>query len=478
MHRHGTRSVNRELPTIDRQTADAAGVARQLSFRTLFRAFLALFPLSGCAVAPPGDKGIAIVDESGVLPDDQVSRLVDSLVHEADDPAVEALLAGIASLSRVPLYSGNAVELLVDGPATYAAMLDALSSASRYVYLETYIFADDPIGQRFAEALIDKRKSGVDVHVIYDAIGSIASDADFFDRMRDVGIELIEFNGLNPINGGNPLKVNHRNHRKLLVVDGDVAFTGGINLSSTYSSDSGSRHNRNPVRNGWRDTHIAVRGPAVAGFELGFLQRWAEHDGVSDRTVTSDWMQRNHGDNIIGILTADGDDEEESEIFAAYIDAMMTAKRTIWIAQAYFVPDVRFLTMIKDAAQRGVDVRVLVPGFTDSKAVLAASRSRYDDLLSAGIRVYEAQHALLHAKTAVIDGVWSTVGSSNLDYRSFLHNDEINVVVLGSEFGNKMQEQFLKDIGNAREITVREWRQRPLALKAAERLTWLIEYWL
>jgi cardiolipin synthase len=396
----------------------------------------------------------------------------------ADSNRIPSLIADIGSLSDVPVYADNDVKLLIDGPATYKAMLSAISAAEHYVMLETYIFADDEAGQKFAELLTSKSANGVTVMAVYDSFGSFGSDESFFEAMRSSGIELIEYNKFDPIDGGNPLNLNNRNHRKLLVVDGLVAFTGGINLSSTYSSRSTGLPKENPVREGWRDTHIEIRGPAVQGLERTFLERWRALGGhlVRPQVVQPDGLPP--GDEVVAILKAEGGDGKQSAIFAAYLDAMRKAEERIWITQAYFAPDREFLELLASCAERGVDVRLLAPGLSDSGLVLSASRSRYGKLLKSGVRIFESQNAVLHAKTAVIDGIWSTVGSSNLDYRSFLHNDEVNAVVIGDEFANTMEKQFLQDVAQAREIELHDWQGRSLWSRFREKVSWAVEYWL
>jgi cardiolipin synthase len=322
-----------------------------------------------------------------------------------------------------------------------------------------------------------KSSQKIVVKVIYDSLGSVESDENCFSSMEPSGVQLIEYNNFDPTEGGNPLRINNRDHRKLLIVDGEVAFTGVINLSSTYSSSSAGKPTRNVIREGWRDTHIAVRGPAVQGFQEVFLGHWQALGG-STADVDTVTPAHDSGEEIVAILTAKGGDGERSAIFSAYLDAVQVAEERIWITQAYFAPDEAFLEMLEKAAGRGVDVRILVPGVSDSAFVLSASRSRYGQLLESGIPIYESRNALLHAKTAVIDGLWSTVGSSNLDYRSFLHNDEINAIIHGSEFAEEMEVQFEKDMSEAEEVLISEWKDRSLRSRIAEALSWAVQYWL
>ncbi|HNP34861.1 MAG TPA: cardiolipin synthase [Woeseiaceae bacterium] len=396
----------------------------------------------------------------------------------ADPELFEDLMRVTASLSDAPLYLDNQVDLLIDGPATYNAMLTAIAAAKSRIYLETYIFADDKVGRKFARQLMQKAREGLHVRLIYDSFGSLKSDDDFFAKMRDSGIEIVEFHDINPLSGGNPLNINVRDHRKLLIVDSEVAFTGGINLSSTYSSSSSSRKNQDLLNDGWRDTHVAIRGPAVAGFEALFRSNWLKHGGASFELVSAAESQVSAGGDIVAVLGSVGGDDEGSAIFHAYMDAIEKARKSIWITQAYFAPDENFLDTLVAAAARGVDVRIIVPGVSDSKLVLNASRSRYEKLLAANIRIYERNASLLHAKTAVIDGVWSTVGSSNLDYRSSLHNDEVNAVIFGTAFGRQLEQQFREDLRESQPIELNEWRARGFVDRLLEWASWPLEYWL
>jgi cardiolipin synthase len=412
-----------------------------------------------------------------------VSRLNDAIQMPANSGVGEVTtwIAEIARFSHLPLYRNNHVELLIDGPATYKRMLQCISNARQQVYLETYIFADDEIGRQFASLLKEKSRAGVTVGIIYDSIGSIRSDGDFFDDMKREGIRVIEFNDVSP-GRGSLLRLNNRAHRKLLVVDNRIAFTGGINLSSTYSSSSNAASRRNLLLEGWRDTQIAVTGPAVEGFMRDFSDRWHRLSGQRLRGKECQSMDRRgnsqQGNETVAILTATGGDDTKSAIINAYKAAIRRARERVWITQAYFAPARGFVSLLRRAARRGVDVRLIVPGVSDSPIVRHASRSWYGSLLRKRVRIYECTNALLHAKTAVIDGIWSTVGTSNLDYRSFLHNDEINAVILGRGFARRMEAQFEDDIANSMSIDLETWKRRPFLDRIVERFSRSLEYWL
>ena len=374
-----------------------------------------------------------------------------------------------------PLVRGNDGRLLIDGPATHRAMFEAIGRARNHVNLQTYIFEADGPGERLADLLIRKRRDGVKVSVLYDSVGSMHTPKAFFDRLREAGIAVCEFNPVNPLKS--PPKgwqINNRDHRKILVVDGQVAFTGGINISGVYSAGSfGSRRHAASRDEGWRDTHVATRGPIVAEFQRVFLDAWErQHCGEPPpaayfpRTAErGEWtMQLVTGDPEVGA----------SETYVALHSAIAQAERRIWLTYGYFVPDDATIDALKSAAARGVDVRLVLPGFSDFWAPLYAGRSHYAELLGAGVRIFERRDALLHAKTAVIDGVWSSIGSTNLDWRSFVHNYEADVIVLGPAFARDLERLFARDEDASTEITADAWAQRGPGDRARE---WLARRW-
>lgn len=380
-------------------------------------------------------------------------------------------LAVAASIANSPLMLGNDVKLLIDGKTTYAAMLEAIAHAKNHINMETYIFENDEVGQKFADTLIGKQKNGVQVNLIYDSVGSINTPKSFFTPMKESGVNVLEYNPINPLNAVKGWDVNQRDHRKLLIIDGETAFLGGINISSVYSSGSLSglnkiAKNRNKATP-WRDTHIKVTGLVVAEFQKLFLETWVQQKGQPLKEMLYFPQLTKQGNDIV-IAVGSTPDESYSQIYATLISAFNSAKTQILLTNAYLVPDPQLLAALKNAVQRGVEVKILLPNKTDSNLVFYASRSYYDELLSAQIKIFEHQSALLHAKTALIDGVWSTVGSTNLDWRSFVNNQEINAVILGQAFADQMQHLFENDLNNAKEITLEEWRKRPMNVRIKE----------
>lgn len=385
--------------------------------------------------------------------------------------AVEELATGR------PLIAGNKVTLLYDGPQTMAAMSEAIGAAKDHINLETYIFDQDAVGLQFADLLMARQRAGVQVHVIYDAIGTLGTPQGFFDKMRDAGIQLVAFNPINPLKLVAPWAPNNRDHRKVLVVDGRIAFTGGVNISSTYANSSLFRSkSRTNAKVGWRDTHLRIEGPAVAALQWEFLNNWAVQ--VAPALSDSHFFPPPHsaGNQLVRILaSAPGGDQD---IYAAYILAIQAAETSVHITCAYFVPDAQILQALTQAARRGVDVKIILPGVMEGGVVFYAGHSFYTEMLDSGISLYELQIAVLHAKTAVIDGMWSTVGSTNIDTRSFLHNYELNAVVFDREFGTALESAFVEDLRFSTEVMPAQWAQRPLLNRFKEWAARRLEYWL
>lgn len=448
------------------------------------------------ATTPPGEP-TRIEGARGPLSLARRKQLVERLKAQPGRPSsiLERHLAVEQALSDNPLVADNQVTLLQDGEATYRAMFAAIAAARRSLLMETYILEPDEIGQRFADALIARRRQGVRVHLMYDSVGSIGTPPAFFDRLRAEGVAVLEYNPVNPLQAKAGWDVNERDHRKLLVVDGEVAFLGGINISGVYAGGSsrpgGRRASGGAGSSGsspgaapqaperpWRDTHVRIEGPVVAQFQRSFAETWAaQHGPALEAADLPPPPATARGRHVVRALdSAPGD--PYSAIYTTLLSSIEHAEREIWITNAYFVPDPELVQALCEAARRGVDVRMILPRHSDAPLVVSAGRSHYGTLLEAGVRLYERRRVLLHSKTAVIDGVWSTIGSTNLDWRSFVHNRELNAVVLGDEFGDEMRRAFARDQAESDPITLAAWRQRPLKERLAECLGRLLQYWL
>ena len=349
-------------------------------------------------------------------------------------------------------------------------MLAAIDAARDHINMETYILEDDEVGRRFAEALIAKQRQGVQVNLIHDSVGTLGTPKEFFQRLKDAGIAVLEFNPVNPLAAKAGWEVNQRDHRKLLIVDGRTAFLGGINISSVYSGGSSSvgspaaaaaARRSDKDRLPWRDTDLQLEGPVVAQLQKLFIETWEAQKGrpLAPRNYFPPLSRR--GKEVVRAIGSTPD-EPFSQIYATLISAINSAETEILLTNAYFVPDPQLVDALIGAVARGVDVKLILPSATDSSLVFHAGRAHYEQLLRGGVKLYERHEALLHAKTAVIDGVWSTVGSTNLDWRSFLHNQELNAVILGAEFGAKMRAAFERDLAASEHITLEAWRSRAI----------------
>jgi cardiolipin synthase len=458
---------------------------------------LVLLAGAGCAVLPDARyleerdvlRPVEISNARGPLSPKQSAAIIARMKTQAGDSDIlERHVAVEQEIVGTPLVADNAVTLLEDGPATYAAMLTAILAAKSHVHLESFIVEDDEIGNKFADALLQLRERGVQVRLIYDSVGSSATPKAFFDKLRDGGVQVLEFNPVNPLQARKGWRINNRDHRKLLIVDGQVAFVGGINISGVYSSpstggsvplshqgESGQTDGRTIA---WRDTHLRMEGPVVAEFQKLFLDTWATQKGEPPATEADFFPQlKPVGKDLVRAIGSKSD-APHSLIYLTLLSAINSAETTIHLTNAYFVPDPQLLRALTDAAGRGVDVKLILPSVTDFWAVFHAGRGHYSELLEGGVKIYERQGALLHSKSVVIDGVWSCIGSTNLDWRSFLHNDEVNAIVLGPAFARQMETMFEKDLKASNVIDAEAWRQRGLGLRLKEGFARLLEYWL
>lgn len=367
-------------------------------------------------------------------------------------------------LRPAALLPGNRVLLLRDGAEAYPRMLEAIRRAERSVFLEMYIFADDPVGQRFARALAGRVRAGVDVRVVYDSAGSRDSAREFFGWMRSQGVKVLEFHPIHRSFHG--FRFRRRNHRKLLVVDGRVAFVGGLNIGREYAApaDGGL---------GWRDTQVELKGPVVAPLARTAEVVWRQASRRKEAYRIDVVPAPPQEGGLPALVVSSLQFRTRWEIGKHYLHAIRRARERVWIANSYFLPSLTFRRELRRAARRGVDVRLLVPRQTDFPPVLYATRNLFARYLAWGVRVFEWQGPMMHAKTAVVDGAWSTVGSYNLDHLSLLHNFELTAILAGRDFGARMERMFEEDLAGSREIRPDEWRRRGWASRLAEQACYL-----
>lgn len=423
----------------------------------------------------PGVAHPHVVGLRGPLTERQSRTILDRLQHQsANSDVLQRHLALEQALSDSPLFVGNTITLLRDGPETFAAMFAAMDRAQQSLELEYYTLEDvEYEGRQLGDLLIEKTARGVRISILYDGLGSIMTPVAFFDRLRQAGIQLVEFNPLQP------LSLNHRDHRKILIADNAVAIVGGVNLSTVYSSlpfSEVSPPQNMPDR--WRDTDLEIAGPAVKELQRLFLQSWRKQAGPALALPLATAPSASGGEEIVRVLGSTPDDRLPL-YYIALLSAIRNAEQRIWISAAYFVPTHEELDDLMDAAKRGVDVRLLLPSHSDSAIALAVGHSHYSDLLEAGVKIYEPRDVILHAKAVVIDGVWSSIGSSNFDRRSVLFNDEVDVVILGRKTAALMEAMFHDDFGKADQIDLRAWDDRSWGDRLHElmaRMLW--GYWL
>ncbi|HLG90122.1 MAG TPA: phospholipase D-like domain-containing protein [Alphaproteobacteria bacterium] len=427
------------------------------------------------AVEPEANRPPAILGPNGMLPSLEAETEIKRLARfPGDDEALQRQVASQGEAAGTPLTAGNKVTLLQNGPATYAAMKQAIQSAKDTINLEFYILAADTIGDEISRLLIEKCRAGVAVQLIYDSQGSHDTPSAFWDRLRAAGVKIVEYNPLNPLNARAGYNPNDRDHRKLLVVDGKLGITGGINITEIYiygGAETGSR-DRWWLR--WRDTDVQIEGPAVREMQHAFLDAWSAQKGppLPQRTFFPPQTAIGHDDVRV---TPEAPQKGDLQIYIALLSAIRHARSRVWISTAYFDPTPEDEEVLKSAAHRGVDVELIVQGQSDSQATLAAGRSHYAGLLAAGIKIFERRDVFLHGKTATIDGVWSIVGSSNLDARSVIWNNELAVIVLSQDFAGQMEAAFQNDRKAGTPIKFNEWADRPLGERIGEWSARLLE---
>jgi cardiolipin synthase len=429
----------------------------------------------------PAEQLPPIVARQRELSEDAGDKVLQAALEQyKDDAAVRELVDSVRRYSSAPLTTGNRVNVLIDGPQTYSAIEAALRAARHNIHIETFIYGPGDVGQRFADLLAQKRKEGLEVRLLYDSLGSRETPREFFDQLRQQNVEVREFRPLSPIKTPEVWKLQNRDHRKIIVVDGQIGFTGGINIDSTYDSASTSKPGpERGLEDGWRDTHIEIQGPAVAQLQTLFVGTWQRAGEHEDLSAKDEYFPpiKPAGDNLVTIVANDSESDDRS-LYGTYVAAFTCATKRLWITHAYFAPNEELLTALIDAAKRGVDVRLIVPSFTDSRVVLNATQATFTQLLNAGVKVYELKDALLHAKSVVIDSSVTIIGSSNLDMRSFLHNDEVNAIVISRDTAQRMEEVFQRDQQSARAVELKAWERRSLWQRTKEFFVHMFSYWI
>lgn len=369
-------------------------------------------------------------------------------------------LRAMGQLVGPGIVAGNRVTALINGARIFPAMLDAVRGAQKSIDLETYIYWSGDIGQKFAEALAERARAGVKVHVLIDWVGSRKVDSHDLQVMRDAGVDVKKYN---PLVWFNLARLNHRDHRKLLIVDGRIGFIGGAGLADIWQGDADA-----PKR--WRDTQFRLEGPAVGQMQAAFMDNWMKTTGrVLD---TGDYFPELQpaGDDLAQVFFSSPRDGTES-VRLMYLLAIAAAKKNIRLSASYFVPGALTSEELVDASKRGVNVEIVVPGAeTDVPIARYASRSKWGPLLKAGVKIYEYEPTMYHCKVMIVDDVWVTVGSANFDNRSFRLNDEANLNVYSPGFAAEQARIFEEDKNKAKLINYKEWKKRGLCTKLLERI--------
>ena len=364
----------------------------------------------------------------------------------------------LEAYATAPIVGGNSADFLLNGEQIFPSILDAIRSAKTTITYAQYFYEDGPVARDVAEALAERCRDGVGVNVLLDAFGTLSMPREYTDLMTRSGCHVAYFR---PLGQYFFRRYNNRNHRRILVVDGRIGFTGGSGVSRKWMGNG-------RVADHWRDTDIRVEGPVVEYLQAAFAENWLETTGVVlggeayfPRPIESP------GDvyaQVVRSSPATG----SFAMYTTFLLAVSAARRTIHITNPYFVLDKTMQQVLINASRRGVRVRVLVPGAIDHNIVRQASRQQFGDMLRAGIAIYEYTPALLHSKTMVIDGVWATIGSTNLDNRSFAINDELNLILYNRQVAQQLERIFVEDVAHSREVTYEQWKKRGFTAKILE----------
>jgi cardiolipin synthase A/B len=377
----------------------------------------------------------------------------------------ERFLRACEALTGAPISRGNDVELLINGDQIFPVFLDTIASAERSLSLMTYVYWRGEIAHRIADALCERARAGVEVNVVLDAVGAVKMEGRLVEDMEECGVRVVRFRPPKPYA---VRRLANRTHRKIVVADGRVGLIGGVGIAEEWEGDA-----QDPDH--WRDTHVCVRGPVVAGLHGAFAESWLEATGevLVGEEYLPDIEELPEGDGAMQLIrSAAGVGDTNAE--ALYYLAVAAARERIDLTAAYFAPRPAFVKALAEAAERGVEVRILVPGpHIDKEIVRVAGRLSYDELLDAGVRLFEYQPTMLHAKTLVVDGAWSSVGSVNFDNRSFQLHDEATLCIQSERFADELCEQFERDLEASEEIRPERWRDRPRRQRAQEHLTQL-----
>ncbi len=372
----------------------------------------------------------------------------------------------MASFSKTKNFtsSNNKATILVNGETKFPDVLESMRCAKHHIHIEYYIYANDTIGNELAHVLIEKAKEGVEVRFIYDDFGSRGIRKNIARQLREAGVEAYPFYKINLIMFAN--RLNYRNHRKIIVIDGTVGYVGGINVSDNYINEDEDKLY-------WRDTHLKIEGTAVVNLQTTFLTDWNfcanQKIPYSNNYFPMENENRIFGNHLVQIVTS-GPDSKYPKIKFTLIQAILNAKHEICITSPYFIPDKSFLDAINIAALSGIDVKMLLPTKSDSFIVNTTTQSYFEELINAGVKIYTYNKGFVHAKTMICDQKIAIIGTANLDNRSFDLNFEINAILYDEEIASELKEIYDKDLAFSTQVEQEEWAQRPLYMKLLEKV--------
>jgi len=375
----------------------------------------------------------------------------------------QSLVSLLMNDSLSPLTSGNSVKLLINGEGKFPEVIRALENARHHIHLEYYIYDDDVIGNTMKDLLIRKAKEGIEVRLIYDDFGSSSIRKNLVKELRDGGVLAYPFNRVRLLFFAN--RINYRNHRKIIIVDGDFGFVGGINIADRYINNNGDAQKLY-----WRDTHVRIDGPGIMFLQHLFLSDWNFCSGqklLPEKPYFHATPLKNS--NISVQIAASGPDSPASTIKLSFLKAINLARKEILLSTPYLIPGGSIMDALKVASLGGVTVKILVPGICDSKLVNAAAWSNYGELLRSGVEIYTYHKGFIHSKIMVIDGGISIIGTANMDHRSFDLNFEVNAIIYGSDFGDQLRKSFQLDLRSANKLMYEEWISRPIYIRLLER---------
>jgi cardiolipin synthase A/B len=392
---------------------------------------------------------------TGLVPDEPELKHVVGHAQSAADASFRQTMEGVLATRVEP---GNRIETLVNGDEIFPAMLKAIAEARNTINFATYIYWSGDIAQAFADALSERARAGVRVNVILDFVGSLEMDERLIQQMERAGVMLVHFR---PLHWYSIDRLNNRNHRKVLVTDGRIGFTGGVGIADKWKGNA-----RNP--NEWRDTHFRIEGPAVTGLQAAFVENWLEATGEVLSGEAYFPAQAESGTVAMQPMKSSPFSGSQN-LHLALMLALSAAERHVRIGVAYFVPSETALKQIIDARRRGVEVEIILPGmWTDTEEVRRASRHFWGELLKAGVKIYEYAPTMYHVKIVIVDEDWASLGSANFDERSFRLNDEINIHVFDRDFAAEQIRIFEEDKSRARTVSLAAWERRPLHIKVSD----------